>query len=238
MGNAKANAYWEAELPPNFKRPTENDRVGLENFVRAKITLLGCMMNVFNVNSVQHQSMYEAKRWVPRNSRSPLRTREEKSFPADKQKAITDIKDHRDHDTSEKLGNNVGEETRALHGGKETEHYDTRNAKDRERSRGTHGRSDQAESSRSSRSPVRHQSTSSTSITMPSEPPGKSHQMYTVTIFRLYLCCVYCEYLRLFVVFFGLVSRVTCLGNLDLFSIQGTVNCGTALCVAAILPQY
>lgn len=30
MGNAKANSYWEAELPPNY------DRVGLENFIRAK----------------------------------------------------------------------------------------------------------------------------------------------------------------------------------------------------------
>lgn len=30
MGNEKANSYWEAELPPNY------DRVGIENFVRAK----------------------------------------------------------------------------------------------------------------------------------------------------------------------------------------------------------
>ncbi|GAV85360.1 ArfGap domain-containing protein, partial [Cephalotus follicularis] len=37
MGNEKANSYWEAELPPNY------DRVGIENFIRAK---------------------YEDKRWV------------------------------------------------------------------------------------------------------------------------------------------------------------------------------
>ncbi|ERN03478.1 hypothetical protein AMTRI_Chr02g218490 [Amborella trichopoda] len=40
MGNEKANSYWEAELPPHY------DRVGIENFIRAK---------------------YEEKRWVPRD---------------------------------------------------------------------------------------------------------------------------------------------------------------------------
>ena len=30
MGNEKANCFWEAELPPNY------DRVGIENFIRAK----------------------------------------------------------------------------------------------------------------------------------------------------------------------------------------------------------
>lgn len=42
MGNEKANSYWEAELPPNY------DRVGIENFIRAK---------------------YEDKRWVPRDGK-------------------------------------------------------------------------------------------------------------------------------------------------------------------------
>ncbi|XP_010278369.1 PREDICTED: probable ADP-ribosylation factor GTPase-activating protein AGD5 [Nelumbo nucifera] len=42
MGNEKANSYWEAELPPNY------DRVGIENFIRAK---------------------YEEKRWVPRDDK-------------------------------------------------------------------------------------------------------------------------------------------------------------------------
>ncbi|CAL9080647.1 unnamed protein product [Musa acuminata var. zebrina] len=48
MGNEKSNSYWEAELPPNY------NRVGIENFVRAK---------------------YEDKRWIPRNGarRSPSR---------------------------------------------------------------------------------------------------------------------------------------------------------------------
>jgi stromal membrane-associated protein len=49
MGNVKANQYWEAELPPSYRRPNENDRGGLESFIRAK---------------------YEAKRWVGR-SRTP-----------------------------------------------------------------------------------------------------------------------------------------------------------------------
>jgi hypothetical protein len=33
MGNEKANCYWEAELPPNY------DRVGIENFIRAKYAI-------------------------------------------------------------------------------------------------------------------------------------------------------------------------------------------------------
>ncbi|KAK8545668.1 hypothetical protein V6N13_066944 [Hibiscus sabdariffa] len=54
MGNEKANSYWEAELPPNY------DRVGIENFIRAK---------------------YEEKRWVPRNrrSKSPPRMLDERA---------------------------------------------------------------------------------------------------------------------------------------------------------------
>ncbi|GAB4849564.1 hypothetical protein Ancab_004358 [Ancistrocladus abbreviatus] len=53
MGNAKANSYWEAELPPNY------DRVGIEHFIRAK---------------------YEEKRWVSKDGKpkSPSRGHEEK----------------------------------------------------------------------------------------------------------------------------------------------------------------
>ncbi|XP_009377019.2 ADP-ribosylation factor GTPase-activating protein AGD5 isoform X1 [Pyrus x bretschneideri] len=51
MGNDKANSYWEAELPPKY------DRVGIENFIRAK---------------------YEHKKWVPRDgkAKSPARVSE------------------------------------------------------------------------------------------------------------------------------------------------------------------
>ncbi|KDP38941.1 hypothetical protein JCGZ_00698 [Jatropha curcas] len=54
MGNEKANSYWEAELPPNY------DRVGIENFIRAK---------------------YEEKRWVAKDGhpKSPPRGRDESS---------------------------------------------------------------------------------------------------------------------------------------------------------------
>ncbi|XP_044464763.1 ADP-ribosylation factor GTPase-activating protein AGD5 isoform X2 [Mangifera indica] len=54
MGNEKANSYWEAELPSNY------DRVGIENFIRAK---------------------YEEKRWVARGgqAKSPPRGLEEKA---------------------------------------------------------------------------------------------------------------------------------------------------------------
>ncbi|KAK7262718.1 hypothetical protein RJT34_30296 [Clitoria ternatea] len=62
MGNEKANSYWEAELPRNY------DRVGIENFVRAK---------------------YEEKRWVARDEKpkSPSRLREEKT-PSHWQKPV------------------------------------------------------------------------------------------------------------------------------------------------------
>ncbi|CAA2990470.1 probable ADP-ribosylation factor GTPase-activating AGD5 [Olea europaea subsp. europaea] len=54
MGNEKSNSYWEAELPPNY------DRVGIENFIRAK---------------------YEEKRWIPKDGKpmSPVRGRDEKA---------------------------------------------------------------------------------------------------------------------------------------------------------------
>ncbi|XP_042517799.1 ADP-ribosylation factor GTPase-activating protein AGD5-like isoform X2 [Macadamia integrifolia] len=54
MGNEKANSYWEAEVPPNY------DRVGIENFIRAK---------------------YEEKRWILRDDgkqKSPSRVQEER----------------------------------------------------------------------------------------------------------------------------------------------------------------
>eukprot|EP00850_Spirogloea_muscicola_P001131 SM000004S15001 [mRNA] locus=s4:701484:704966:+ [translate_table: standard] len=39
MGNMKANKYWEALLPPGFRRPAETDRDGLEAFIRQKYEL-------------------------------------------------------------------------------------------------------------------------------------------------------------------------------------------------------
>ncbi|KAH9603199.1 hypothetical protein KSS87_021919 [Heliosperma pusillum] len=50
MGNERANSYWEADLPPNY------DRVGIENFIRAK---------------------YEEKRWAAKDGRSPYSGGEE-----------------------------------------------------------------------------------------------------------------------------------------------------------------
>ncbi|CAN4102844.1 unnamed protein product [Withania somnifera] len=54
MGNERSNSYWEAELPHNY------DRVGIENFIRAK---------------------YEEKRWVPKDGiqKSPSRVQEERA---------------------------------------------------------------------------------------------------------------------------------------------------------------
>ncbi|KAE8673507.1 putative ADP-ribosylation factor GTPase-activating protein AGD5 [Hibiscus syriacus] len=53
MGNEKSNTYWEAELPPKY------NRVGIENFIRAK---------------------YVEKRWIPRGrtEKSPPQINKEK----------------------------------------------------------------------------------------------------------------------------------------------------------------
>ncbi|KAH0723753.1 hypothetical protein KY289_006797 [Solanum tuberosum] len=53
MGNEKANNYWEAQVPTNY------DRVGIENFIRAK---------------------YEDKRWIPKETeKSASRIQERKA---------------------------------------------------------------------------------------------------------------------------------------------------------------
>ena len=36
LGNAKANLFWEANLPSNFRRPAEGDMSGLKNFITSK----------------------------------------------------------------------------------------------------------------------------------------------------------------------------------------------------------
>ncbi|XP_010905130.1 ADP-ribosylation factor GTPase-activating protein AGD5 [Elaeis guineensis] len=59
MGNENSNSYWEAELPPNY------DRVGIENFIRAK---------------------YEDKRWIPRNGTSKSSNAREEKIPESQQK--------------------------------------------------------------------------------------------------------------------------------------------------------
>ncbi|XP_010520894.1 PREDICTED: probable ADP-ribosylation factor GTPase-activating protein AGD5 [Tarenaya hassleriana] len=63
MGNDRANSYWEAELPTNY------DRVGIENFIRAK---------------------YEEKRWIPKgeNARSPPRVGREERPYSDYQRSV------------------------------------------------------------------------------------------------------------------------------------------------------
>ena len=36
MGNAQANQYWEAELPPGFRRPKDGEQRQLADFIRSK----------------------------------------------------------------------------------------------------------------------------------------------------------------------------------------------------------
>lgn len=61
MGNEKSNTYWEAELPPNY------DRVGIENFIRAK---------------------YEEKRWIRKDERSRSSKAQEDQTYETKQKLL------------------------------------------------------------------------------------------------------------------------------------------------------
>lgn len=148
MGNAKANSHWEAELPPNY------DRVGLENFIRAK---------------------YEEKRWIPTNSRSPSRVRDEKHFSADKQKTISGYKDNRGHDhewskkvsqeSSERGGHHHEEDLGASHGGNSGDHFDRRNATEHEQIHKITPSEDHGKSHRASKSSV-----------MPVIPAPKSSQ--------------------------------------------------------------
>ncbi|GLJ13991.1 hypothetical protein SUGI_0223680 [Cryptomeria japonica] len=154
MGNTKANAYWEAELPPSFKRPSENDRAGLEHFIRAK---------------------YEARRWIPRNVSSPSKTQEEKCLPADKQQILRHEKEHREHAASERLHSYNGDTNK---GGKENDRCHARNVRDAQR---TQGQTRQAGPSKSCSNPSSHQSSSSSSITMPSKSPEQSHHVPSTT---------------------------------------------------------
>ena len=101
MGNEKANSYWEAELPPNY------DRVGIENFIRAKYVPLGhfCQLVLIVLDKIAvyycslvsylvpvlkvhiyslinaYFSRYEDKRWIPKDGkpRSTSQGREEKA---------------------------------------------------------------------------------------------------------------------------------------------------------------
>ncbi|XP_010268821.1 PREDICTED: probable ADP-ribosylation factor GTPase-activating protein AGD5 [Nelumbo nucifera] len=61
MGNEKSNSYWEAELPPNY------DRVGIENFIRAK---------------------YEEKRWIPRDGKAKTSGVQEERASAYRQRPV------------------------------------------------------------------------------------------------------------------------------------------------------
>ena len=78
MGNGKANSYWEAELPPNY------DRVGIENFIRAKYVfqiicyyyvhffapfLLGSPRSILGSELSGLCDRYEEKRWVSKDGR-------------------------------------------------------------------------------------------------------------------------------------------------------------------------
>ncbi|MCD7464264.1 ADP-ribosylation factor GTPase-activating protein agd5 [Datura stramonium] len=75
MGNKKANSYWEAELPPNY------DRVGIENFIRAK---------------------YEDKRWIPKDRK------EKSAFRIQEERATVQQQQHCDRSGHENASNSDG----------------------------------------------------------------------------------------------------------------------------------
>ncbi|KAL2630944.1 hypothetical protein R1flu_015630 [Riccia fluitans] len=144
MGNVKANQYWEEELPHNFNRPKENDRNGLETFIRAK---------------------YEAKRWVPRASRSPSRderrsSRDDRRSSREGPSRRVSVEDDRDRRS---------EYDRYITSGKESgDRYDGNRERDHDhRSDG----SDYREASRASQSSSQSAGSSS-SRTVPNGNPG------------------------------------------------------------------
>ncbi|XP_055809277.1 ADP-ribosylation factor GTPase-activating protein AGD5-like isoform X2 [Solanum dulcamara] len=69
MGNEKANSYWEAEAPSNY------DRVGIENFIRAK---------------------YEDKRWTPKEEKekSAFRIQEGRATGRQQQHFDRSVQEH------------------------------------------------------------------------------------------------------------------------------------------------
>ncbi|MCO5572007.1 hypothetical protein L7F22_025758 [Adiantum nelumboides] len=111
MGNAKANAFWEAELPNSFKRPGETDRGGLETFIRSK---------------------YEARRWVPRSDKSPAKAHDERRVAADRPRRSIDngkdLKNSSNLSKSDQKGHDASEfpEPRSYDSG--VEHHDIRSS--------------------------------------------------------------------------------------------------------------
>ena len=92
MGNAKANAFWEAELRQSFKRPSENDHGGLESFIRSKYFFLSyCHKHKLRIPLFLYECLcfsiwlidceliarYEARRWVLQSNKSPTKAEEE-----------------------------------------------------------------------------------------------------------------------------------------------------------------
>lgn len=76
MGNEKSNAYWEAELPPDY------DRVRIENFIRAKYIQKKWIPRDGNSNSssrAKEEMISAPKKWIPRdgNNDSSPRAKEE-----------------------------------------------------------------------------------------------------------------------------------------------------------------
>ena len=57
VGNKISNEYWEASLPPDFKRPATDDLPGLTKFIRAK---------------------YEYRKWVNPNATEPAKRKKRK----------------------------------------------------------------------------------------------------------------------------------------------------------------
>ncbi|BBN09147.1 stromal membrane-associated protein [Marchantia polymorpha subsp. ruderalis] len=149
MGNVKANQYWEEELPPNFNRPKESDRGGLESFIRAK---------------------YEAKRWVPRTNRSPSRDdrrssredrRSSREGPSRRAPSEDDRDRRSDYDRYSASGKDSGDRY-------DRRHEDGHRERDHDhRSDG----SDYREASRAGQSSSQHAGTSS-SRTVPNGNPG------------------------------------------------------------------
>lgn len=87
MGNEKANAFWESEIPRGFRRPSESDRAGLESFIRAK---------------------YESKRWT--HKENSTRSENERRRGGDDDREYRRRQDDRDRDFDHRGGGGGGGE--------------------------------------------------------------------------------------------------------------------------------
>lgn len=61
MGNSRANEYWEARLPPDFRRPPENDMAALRNYITDKYVHKRYAMREFEPPTIENYTHHPVR---------------------------------------------------------------------------------------------------------------------------------------------------------------------------------